>query len=200
MSEEKEKHFLFVWREAFMSKLGPESPTTRHVLHALAAHMDLKGGSCFPSIARIANETAYSDRCIKKHIKIAGKLGWIKKQTRKLPGKGWKRNSYHAEIPMKIFKEVNKVHHVSKGGESGAEGGERRSKGGEYECKNMVHEVPPSTSYNSKKNSSCEKTAQNHGEVLDDFSEHYIPTKEEYEALRKRIKFGNGCHAEKNYA
>jgi len=171
-----------------MSKYGPDSPTTRHVLHALGSHMDLKGGSCFPSIARIATETGYSERAVKKHIALAVKNGWIKKKTRRLKRQGWKRNSYRAVIPNKLHKMVNEVHHVSKGGESDAKGGEHRSKGGEYECKNVVNEVHPSTSYNSSNNSSCEKPAQNHGKFLDGFSEHYTPTKEEFDALRKKIK------------
>ena len=174
-----------------MSKYGPDSPTTRHVLHVLGAHMDLKGGSCFPSIARISTETGYSERTVKKHIALDSKIGWIEKSTRRLKGQGWKRNSYKAVIPKKLHKMVNEVHHVSKGKESGAKGGERRSKGGEYECKNVVNEVHHSTSYNSSKNSSCEKPAQNHGKILDDFSEYYTPNKEEFDELRKKIRAGS---------
>jgi len=187
LSEKKEKYFLFVWREAFMSELGPDSPTTRHVLHALGAHMNLEGGSCFPSIARIGTETGYSERAVKKHIALAVKNGWIKKRTRRLKGQGWKRNSYRAVIPKKLHKMVNEVHHVGKGGESGAEGGEPPSEGGEYRRKKMVNEVPISTSFSTSSNTSCENPAQSQGEPLDGFSAEPI-TPKQFAAFKNKMK------------
>jgi len=126
------EYFKFDWQRAFMDyeKL---MPTTKHVLHALCAYMDIDG-FCYPSMRTLAGDTGLSDRAVIKHIGIAKEKGWLIIGSRRYVDQRWKRNTYRAVIPKNIIKVVNEMHHVSKGGEPGA-------KGGEPECKKVVNEV-----------------------------------------------------------
>lgn len=155
MSKESE-HFLFKWREAFMSSNGP-SPTTRHILHVMSSHMDLNGGSCYPSITRIAKMTGYSRPCVSKHIKLAVKQGWLKKEKRKSMNNAWKRNIYHAVTPENIPGVVNEVNHVVNINKGVVNDDYRHSI---PKDKKVVNEIVSNSSEEEKKNSSDEKTGR----------------------------------------
>lgn len=105
---------LFKWRQAIISKDGPEKPTTRHILLTLSLHMDQDGNKCFPSISTLAAETGLSRRAICLHLDLAERDGWIKKEICGFSGQDWKRHRYLPLIPKKVVTESNHVN--EKGG------------------------------------------------------------------------------------
>ncbi len=132
------------WVRRIASENGPASPTTRLVLLVLASHMDLDGGSCFPSVRTLIGETGLSNRSVLDHLKLAADAGWIER-LESGTGQGWKRHAYQAEVPVRLK----------------AERGEGRSprsaEGGEPHDRNVVKEVHHSTSYSK---SSLSQTKQ----------------------------------------
>jgi len=68
---------LFTWRSALASDKGPDSPTTRHVLLTLSLYMSEKGGSCFPPLEDLADDTGLAKATVSKHLKTAHENGWI---------------------------------------------------------------------------------------------------------------------------
>jgi Helix-turn-helix domain len=138
----KRASLLFWWQRAIASSSGPQSPTTRLVLLALSTHMRPDGSSAFPSIRRLAQGTALSDRSVGKHLKIAEQEGWIERCLRGTPGRGWRRYEYRPLFPK------------------GAPGGSapnqqapapdaRRAERGDFDVR---QEVPPNNSVNISKN------------------------------------------------
>jgi hypothetical protein len=186
----KEKRFLFVWRKMFMSEYGPESSTTRHVLHALGAHMNLEGGSCFPSVVRLMKETKLSKQTVITHIKKATQEGWIKLSSRRANGKGWRRNSYQAVIPRKVLKVVKQDDHINEGDLNKGEDGLIDGEGGQTDSDKVVKQFDLSTSIITSKKSSCDEPAQNLDGLLDGSSEYYEPTKKEWAELKKKVSLG----------
>lgn len=87
------------WLEVLASDCGPPGATTRHVLHAIAVHMNSKGESAFPSTRKIANRTALSERAVTKHVSLARLSGWIEVTKRRRPGGDWDSNQYRAMVP-----------------------------------------------------------------------------------------------------
>jgi hypothetical protein len=150
---EKAENFLFTWRNKLLSENGPESSTTRYVMLALSTHMDLDGGSCYPSVRRLAIETAISRRAIMEHIGIAVENGWIERKSRILKDKGWKRNAYQAVIPKHIAKVVTEGDHVNEGGHFHAQGGNSGAQGGHFERIKVVTQGDLSSSSSTQKNS-----------------------------------------------
>ena len=178
-----------------MSEHGPKSPTTRHILHALSAHMDLSGGSCFPSMRTLAEKTRLSLRCVHEHIDMAAKAGWIKKDNRtSVRFKKMGKNHYQAVVPKKIYqlltegKQEEKT--VNPDTEPLTEGKQPVYPG----CTELLTEGKPISSVNFSLNSSDESPAQNPsgGGLSED--EIYVPTKEEVEKLRATIKAGSSKH------
>lgn len=99
---------LFTWRSAVASKHGPSNPTTRHVLLTLALHMNEKGGSCFPSIDLLVEESGLSRRAVIDHLGTAEREGWIGKRDLRRPnGQGWRRVEYFALIPAHAERELH---------------------------------------------------------------------------------------------
>lgn len=99
---------LFTWRSAVASKHGPSNPTTRHVLLTLALHMNEKGGSCFPSIDLLVEESGLSRRAVIDHLRTAERDGWIGKRDLRRPnGQGWRRVEYIAQIPAQAERLLN---------------------------------------------------------------------------------------------
>lgn len=143
------------WARVVASKRGPPSATTRHVLLTLAVHMKCSGADCFPSIQTIAEETALSERAVKKHLRTAEEEGWIHRTSRGINGQGWRRMKYLPLMPD----AVNGVHHVEhEGGEADAppspKGGERPAprspEGGERRSRKVVNEVHPNQEENQE--------------------------------------------------
>jgi len=120
---------LYQWRRLLASEYGPKSPITRLLLHTLMVHMDQSGGSCFPSTKTIAVESGLSERSVCSHLNTAEKTGWIHINQKSGSGRAWKSNSYQAEIPINVLKEIQ--HLEAKGTERGSvpavEGTERSS-------------------------------------------------------------------------
>ena len=82
-SRKPDKRPLVVrWRSAVLSPDGPKSPTTRFVLVALSNHMWPDGDRCYPSIATLSKETAFSPRVVGLHLHVAVEAGWITRKRR----------------------------------------------------------------------------------------------------------------------
>lgn len=136
MSNERRLSPLFTWRSAVASDRGPKHAVTRHVLLTLGLHMNEKGGSCFPSIDTLVQETALSRPTVIKHLQMAHADGWIEKTTVGLRGKRWRRSEYVALIPESYYEkdDESEGHEGGKGGKGGLpperEGGKPRDEGG----------------------------------------------------------------------
>jgi DNA-binding transcriptional regulator YhcF (GntR family) len=176
MAEEKKESFKFDWQRNFMkSKLAA---TTRLVLHALCAHMNMEG-YCYPSMRKLAGETGLGLRTIVRHIGKAEKRGWLKRKrnTRPFGDQRWKNNTYQAVIPKNKAKVVPEVHHLTKGSATGA-------KGSATECKKVV----PQRHTNNQliKKNKDETDFSFLGEKTNS-SKNYTPSKEEFDILRQKI-------------
>lgn len=86
------------WRKAVtMSKLPP---TTRHVALTLSLYMNEMGGSAFPGVSRLINDTGLSDRAVRAHLKQLVGEGWLLLVERGgLKGEKKTANAYQAVIP-----------------------------------------------------------------------------------------------------
>ena len=164
MKEEALLRPFFTWRSAFCSAHGPKASTTRLVLLCLSLHMNEQGESCFPSINRLAMESALSRKSVIDHLQIAEQEGWIDRMERpERNGQGWRRMQYSPKIPPGIMAKII----AEKGGEpqlppseTGQEGGERGAEGGEPDGEKVVNDVHPSTSVNSSKRFTPEDKGQ----------------------------------------
>ena len=120
------------WRDWLRSEDGPPDSTTRHILLNLSMWMKADGKQCYPTIAILAQETAISERTIKKKLKEAASNGWLEIYTHKGRGQAWRNHGYLPKIPEDVVKEF---HHLSlilnpllkERGEPCAKGGDRRS-------------------------------------------------------------------------
>ena len=169
--------FKFEWQRAFMASDLP--PMTRLVLFALCAHMDPDGGTCYPSIERLAECTGLAIRAVKAHTRKAVDSGWIERWTRQANGEtltgraaqGWRHYQYRATLPEREEPHtapspnvVNPFDHVHPergasgappSSERGASGAPPSSERGAYDDKNVVHHVHPIQQENNQ-----EKTKQ----------------------------------------
>ena len=90
------------WRRAVMSKSGgPRCKFTRYVLLALSLHMDLSGGSCFPSTKLLAQECDMSRKTVERYLRKAVQLGWVERSNRG-EGQSWRRYQYQARWPKEV--------------------------------------------------------------------------------------------------
>lgn len=121
---------FFSWRTAIL-KSGLQ-PTTRHVLLTLACHMNDAGESCYPSIARLCDETGLSKQTVITHLQTAEESGWISTEKHGFKGQRWARNEYKIAWP-KVVKEVDHL----------------EGEGGQPNHQKVVKEVDLSTSENS---------------------------------------------------
>ncbi len=87
----------FTWERRIASAMGPNSPTTRHVLLTIGTHSDVRG-CAWPSLRRLAAETALSERAVLEHISIALAEGWLI-CAKHGSGKGWRLNVYQLAFP-----------------------------------------------------------------------------------------------------
>jgi hypothetical protein len=97
-----EAHIKYIWRDWVKSEAGPPSPTTRHVLVTLSDYMNKDGGSCFPTIKRLAKETNRSEKTVKTHLALAVSKGWIFRYTHMGEGQAWRNYGYIAN-PKVVF-------------------------------------------------------------------------------------------------
>jgi len=93
MADERDFKPLFTWRSAVCDSNLPA--TCRHVLLTVSLHMNERGGSCFPSIDRIAAETGLNRATVIRQVQHARDNGWL------LVGqsRGRASNTYTAAIP-----------------------------------------------------------------------------------------------------
>jgi len=85
MAWEGELKPLFSWRGAIASAESPLKPTTRLVLLTLSLHMNEKGGSAWPSLPRLAEETGLLEKTVREHLHLAVRAGWLTRENR--PGR-----------------------------------------------------------------------------------------------------------------
>lgn len=87
---------LFTWRSAVASKESRLSPTQRHVALTLSLHMSEKGDSCFPSMARLVDETGLGLSTVRRMMQQLHEAGWLDRQVN---ASGLGTNRYRAMIP-----------------------------------------------------------------------------------------------------
>jgi hypothetical protein len=89
---------LFVWRRALTD--SNLNPTRRLVAFTLSLHMDAAGGSCWPSLERVAHESGLSLGAVKNALNELEAGGWIER-NRAGRGKGGrgKVTHYVAKLP-----------------------------------------------------------------------------------------------------
>lgn len=94
---------LFTWRSAISSKESGLTPTQRHVALALSLHMNEKGGSCFPSVRTLCDETGLSNRAVIDALRALEGGDWLEVYRRKKGkgGRGW-ANGYRATVPLSV--------------------------------------------------------------------------------------------------
>ena len=132
---------MFSWRHAILESSLPS--TTRHVLLTLSCHMNDVGGSCFPSISRLAYETGLSRQSIITHIHHAKEKGWIKVGLHGFGGQKWKSHDYTIGWP--------------EGGQLDLPASEKvvnlTAEGGQPNSQKAVKEVDPNSTGNATRNS-----------------------------------------------
>lgn len=60
----------------------------------------MNGQKAFPSIDRLAGDTALSSRSVKTHLALAVKLGWIERESCKRKGQAWRNYAYTPRFPI----------------------------------------------------------------------------------------------------
>ena len=95
--DENKQPLRYLWRKALLER-GPTDANTRLVCLALNHHMD-DDGYCFPGINLLAMETCLNERTVRKYLKKACDSGWLKRQSRRSRGKGWRHYEYWALVP-----------------------------------------------------------------------------------------------------
>ena len=120
----------------------------KHVLQTLQAYMNNHTGKCNPSIATLARDTGYSEKCVGKQLKLAQKLGWITISVKgRSAGQAWNHREYQATLPKGAAEPGS---HTS--------GNERNIevKGDEFNSQKHPNHVPTNSLINSINNSSIE--------------------------------------------
>lgn len=87
----------FSWQHAVIK--SDLAPGVRHVLLTLACYMNPAGGSCFPSIERLASATGLSKRSVISHINAACEAGFLIRRKHGFQGQRWNHNEYEAAWP-----------------------------------------------------------------------------------------------------
>ncbi len=115
MTERRESSRAWRWRHAWAaSDLGPN---TKAVLGMLGMRMDAGGGSCFPSIADLAELTGLDEKTVRKHVRVAELAGWLEVGSGMFAGQKWRRKNYRARWPDGWSENGGKVREMSQKGE-----------------------------------------------------------------------------------
>jgi hypothetical protein len=85
------------WLQAIAASDLPS--TTRLVMHTLSLHMASGGGSCYPGLTLIAAESGLDKSTVRRHLRQAEKLGWIRRIRERRPQGAWGRTTYVPTIP-----------------------------------------------------------------------------------------------------
>lgn len=94
---------LFTWRSAVASRESGLSPTQRHVALTLSLHMSEKGDSCFPSMARLVDETGLGLSTIREAMRRLAEQGWLEREVSHERGR---TNRYRALVPDAYRQEL----------------------------------------------------------------------------------------------
>ena len=65
----------------------------------LGLHAGEHGGSCYPTIETLADETGLSRQSVMSHLKTAAADGWITRRARASKGQAWRNFDYTLAIP-----------------------------------------------------------------------------------------------------
>lgn len=98
---------LFTWRSAICDSGLP--PTTRHVALTVSLHMNERGGSCYPTLDQLADETGLSRSTVQTHRKALEDAGWLILTERGTSTKGrhgQRANAYEAATPIRYRQET----------------------------------------------------------------------------------------------
>lgn len=99
-SMSKARNRRFLWETAIMQ--SDLHPTTRHVAHAIATHMDV-AGRCWPGAQLLSDKTGLAKRTVEKQRKLLLDGGWLKRQfLPSSPGEklSTPRKTYLACVPV----------------------------------------------------------------------------------------------------
>ena len=89
---------LFTWRSAIVESGLPA--TTKLVALALSLHMNERGGSCYPSAARLAREISLNVSTVREHRAYLELGGWLVCVERGgVKGETRRASAYEARIP-----------------------------------------------------------------------------------------------------
>ena len=92
----RERPFILRWRSAVFNSELPA--VTKQVLIALAEWADVNGGSCWPSMASVAELSSLNERTVRRVLERP--LQWVARTTRPgAGGRGWRTYSYRLLIP-----------------------------------------------------------------------------------------------------
>jgi hypothetical protein len=94
---EPSRPFVFVWKDA-VKRDQKLSSKAKLVLVMLMDYADLQGGSCFPSISRLMEDSSLSRNSVKRGLREAQKRGFISIQERRR-GKESTSNLYELKLP-----------------------------------------------------------------------------------------------------
>lgn len=75
---------------------------TAFTLMILGTHMNSDGGRCWPSQARLADESGANRRTIRRHLDEATAAGWLFRIRNAGSGQSWARYSYQATLPVGV--------------------------------------------------------------------------------------------------
>lgn len=100
VNEFETEHPRFDWERLICGPDGPPSGTRRHVLLALATHLD-RDGMAWPSIATLAAETCLTERTVITHLERAVREGWIQREFKRR-GKDWRHYVYTVTLPRSV--------------------------------------------------------------------------------------------------
>lgn len=75
---------------------------TAFTLMILGTHMNSEGGRCWPSQARLADESGANRRTIRRHLDEATAAGWLFRVRNAGSGQSWARYSYQATLPAEV--------------------------------------------------------------------------------------------------
>lgn len=95
---------LFSWRSEIVD--GDLPSTTRLVALTLSLHMNERGGSCFPSHATLARETALNVDTVRDHLRRLVETGWLTKDVERSSARYGTRVYYTATVPQDVNNAV----------------------------------------------------------------------------------------------
>lgn len=100
---------LFDWRNTVASEAGPPDPLARLVILTVSLRMKPDRTYAWPSQVTVADQTALSERTVRKYLDKAVESGWLKRSRRGTERAGWvyqyelslpERPVTHAERPV----------------------------------------------------------------------------------------------------